>query len=199
MTRAALFLDRDGVVNRDTGYVHRIEDFVFQDGIFALCAAAQARGMAVVIVTNQAGIGRGYYTEADFVALTEWMRGEFARHGVRLTAVEHCPDHPTHGVGAYRRENPRRKPGPGMILDACAAYGIDPARSVMLGDRASDMAAAVGAGVGRLVLWPAEPKEVAAAPPGTIVLGPGGLLEAIGLLPEPGGAAGFSLASSDWR
>jgi D-glycero-D-manno-heptose 1,7-bisphosphate phosphatase len=173
MTRA-LFLDRDGVINEDTGYVHRPDQFVFRDGIFDLCRAAQARGFALVVVTNQAGIGRGHYTEADFHALTAWMLDRFAAEGVRFTGVEFCPDHPVHGIGPYRRDNPRRKPGPGMILDACRAHGLDPAASVMLGDRATDMQAALAAGVGTRLLLPADAAETEAAPQGTVVLeGPG--------------------------
>jgi D-glycero-D-manno-heptose 1,7-bisphosphate phosphatase len=168
--RRALFLDRDGVINEDTGYVHRPDQFVFRDGVFDLCRAAEAEGFALVVVTNQAGIGRGYYTEADFHALTEWMLERFAAEGVRFTDVEFCPDHPVHGIGLYRRENPRRKPGPGMILDACRAHGLDPAVSIMLGDRATDMQAALAAGVGTRLLLPADAAEVAAAPPGTLVV-----------------------------
>lgn len=181
--RPALFLDRDGVINHDdAGYTHRIADFRFRDGIFDLCQAAQAREMALVVVTNQAGIGRGYYTEDDFQALTVWMLARFAEQGIRFTAVEHCPDHPQHGIGAYRRENPRRKPGPGMILDASAAHGLDAARSVMVGDRASDMQAALAAGVGTRILLAATPAEAAAAPPGTILLPDGALREAARIL-----------------
>lgn len=157
--RPALFLDRDGIINEDHGYVHRPDQFVFRDGIFALCRAAEARGFALVVVTNQAGIGRGYYTESDFHALTHWMLARFAAQGVSFTAVEFCPDHPVHGLGRYRRENPRRKPGPGMLLDAALAHGLDVGRSVMLGDRATDMVAARAAGVGRRVLLPADAAE----------------------------------------
>lgn len=181
MLRPALFLDRDGVINHDTGYTHRIEDFVFRDGIFDLCRTAQARGFALVIVTNQAGIGRGYYSEAQFQALTAWMLDRFAEQGISFASVEHCPDHPTHGLGAYRRDTPRRKPGPGMILDAAAAHALHLPRSVMIGDRASDMAAAASAGVGLRILLSSAPEEVAAAPPGTHVL-PDGALDAAQLL-----------------
>lgn len=184
MPGRALFLDRDGIINRDLGYVHRPADFIFQPGIFALCRGARARGFGLVVVTNQAGIGRGFYTEAQFHDLTRWMLGMFRAEGVSFLGVEFCPDHPVHGIGAYRRENPRRKPGPGMILDACAAHGIDPARSAMLGDRASDMQAALAAGVGTRLLLPADAAEIAAAPPGTQVLVEGGLDAALRLLPE---------------
>ena len=179
----ALFLDRDGIINLDTGYVHRIEDFIFRDGIFELCAAAQARGLALVVITNQAGIGRGYFTEVDFHLLTEWMTGEFARRGVAITGVEFCPDHPTHGLGDYRRDSPRRKPAPGMILDAAATHGLDLAGSALIGDRATDMLAGRAAGVGRLLLLPADAAETQAARGETIIIDGGGPAAAIPHLP----------------
>jgi D-glycero-D-manno-heptose 1,7-bisphosphate phosphatase len=168
--RPALFLDRDGIINEDLGYVHRISDFHFREGIFDVCATAAARGLALVVVTNQAGIGRGYYTEEDFLALTRWMEDQFSKHGAPLTAVEYCPFHPQHGIGSYRRESHRRKPSPGMLLDACAAHQLDPSASVMLGDRATDMQAALAAGVGTRLLLPASDAEEANAPSGTIIL-----------------------------
>ncbi len=180
--RPALFLDRDGVINHDDGYTHRIEEFRFCDGIFMLCARAQALGYALVIVTNQAGIGRGYYTEADFARLTAWMLERFAEKGIRFTSVEYCPDHPTHGIGAFRRDNPRRKPGPGMLLDAAATHGLDLARSAMIGDRKTDMQAALAARVPIRILLCSDMAEVAGAPPGTYVLPEGALKAAIGLL-----------------
>lgn len=180
--RPALFLDRDGVINEDLGYVHRVADFRFREGIFDLCAIAQSRGLALVVVTNQAGIGRGFYTEAAFRDLTDWMLARFAERGIRFAGVEHCPDHPVAGLGDYRRENSRRKPGPGMILDASATHGLDPACSVMLGDRATDMQAALAAGVGTRVLIAASPAEAAMAPLGTILLPRDGLAEAARLL-----------------
>jgi D-glycero-D-manno-heptose 1,7-bisphosphate phosphatase len=196
--RPGLFLDRDGVINLDLGYVHRPQDFVFRDGIFELCRTALRRGYTLVVVTNQAGIGRGYYAEADFHALTDWMLARFAEHGIGFAGVEFCPDHPVHGIGRYRRENPRRKPGPGMILDACGLYRLDAARSVMIGDRASDMQAAAAAGIGTRILLPADPTEVTLAPPGTIVLHDGGCAEAALLLPDQAEAAS-SLSSASTR
>ena len=151
--RRGLILDRDGVVNIDSGYLHRIEECRFTDGIFEMTQAFAARGFAVVIATNQAGIGRGYYTEADFETLMSWMRGEFRRHGVALAGIYHCPDHPTAGVGPYRRANPWRKPGPGMLLQAAADLGLDLARSWTVGDKPSDIEAGRAAGVGTLVCY----------------------------------------------
>jgi len=151
--RRGLILDRDGVINHDTGYLYRIEDCRFIDGIFAMMAAFAARGFAVVIATNQAGIGRGLYTEADFAALMAWMRGEFQRHGVVLAGIYHCPDHPTAGIGAYRRDNPWRKPRPGMILQAASDLDLDLARSWTVGNSDSDIAAGRTAGVGTLIRY----------------------------------------------
>lgn len=168
--RPALFLDRDGVINRDHGYVYLRDQVEFLPGIFDLGRAAVARGMPLVVVTNQSGIGRGLYGEADFHRLMAWMREEFAREGAPILAVEFCPDHPREGLGAYRRDNPRRKPGPGMLLDAAAAHGLALAGSVLVGDRASDALAGLRAGVGTRVLVGGDAAEAAAAPPGTLLL-----------------------------
>jgi len=149
----ALILDRDGVVNEDTGYLHRIEDCRFIPGIFELVAAFAQAGFLTVIATNQSGIGRGLYTEADFQRLMTWMQGEFARRGTPLAAVYHCADHPTEGVGIHRRDNPSRKPGPGMLLQAAVDLGLDLGRSWTVGDKESDIAAGRAAGVGTLVRY----------------------------------------------
>ncbi len=108
--RKALFLDRDGVINVETGYVHCREEFIFQEGIFELCSAAESLGYLIIVVTNQAGIARGYYTESEFFELTEWMIAEFERRGIAITKVYHCPYHPVHGLGEYRIDSPDRKP-----------------------------------------------------------------------------------------
>jgi D-glycero-D-manno-heptose 1,7-bisphosphate phosphatase len=151
--RRGLILDRDGVVNLDSGYLYRIEECRFVEGIFAMTAAFAARGFVLAVATNQSGIGRGLYTEADFAALMEWMAGEFRRHGMSLAGIYQCPDHPTEGIGRYRRANPWRKPGPGMLLQAAADLGLDLARSWTIGDKASDIEAGRAAGVGTLVWY----------------------------------------------
>ena len=150
-TGRGLILDRDGVINEDSGYLHSIEECRFVDGIFELTAAFAARGFAIVIASNQSGIGRGFYTEADFERLMAWMTGEFARAGVTIAGVYHCPDHPTEGVGGYRRANPWRKPAPGMLLQAARDLDLDLARSWTVGDQMSDIEAGRAAGVGTLV------------------------------------------------
>lgn len=138
MTRA-FFLDRDGVINTDRAYVYKIGDFEFVDGIFDACRAAQSRGFAIIVATNQSGIARGYYSEEDFARLTAHMLREFEKNGVRIADVFHCP----------HLDGPDRKPNPGMFLKARDKYSVDMARSVSLGDRERDIEAASRAGVVR--------------------------------------------------
>lgn len=149
----ALFLDRDGVINHDDGYTHRWERFVFVDGIFALARAAHARGYALVVVTNQAGIGRGLYTEADFHVLTARMCARFAEEGAPIARVYFDPTHPEHGLGQYRRRSPMRKPAPGMLLAARDDLGIALPASVLVGDKPSDIEAGQRAGVRAALLY----------------------------------------------
>lgn len=157
--KPALFLDRDGVINIEKNYVYRIEDFEFIDGIFELCKTAQDMGYAIVVITNQAGIGRGYYTEADFHHLSDWMVDQFRQRGIHIDGVYFCPFHPTGGVGEYRRESYDRKPNPGMLLRARDDLGIEMEQSVFIGDKESDMQAACAAGIpykGLLTSLPSE-------------------------------------------
>ena len=156
MRRPALFLDRDGVINIDHFYVHRPEHFHFIEGIFELVSAANRAGYLVIVVTNQAGIGRGYYTEGDFHSLTSWMLDTFKQRGAKVDAVYFCPFHPEHGVGDYKRESDCRKPRPGMLLKASKEYSIDLERSIMVGDKISDIQAGERAGVGRLLYFGRE-------------------------------------------
>jgi D-glycero-D-manno-heptose 1,7-bisphosphate phosphatase len=150
--RPALFLDRDGVINVEKNYVYSIEDFEFVDGIFELCRAAKQQGMSIVVVTNQAGIGRGFYSEEQFRILTDWMRKRFAEEGAPIDAVYFCPFHPEHGVGEYRRDSYDRKPNPGMIFRARDELDLDLSLSILVGDKESDIMAAKAAGVGFTVL-----------------------------------------------
>jgi D-glycero-D-manno-heptose 1,7-bisphosphate phosphatase len=143
----ALFLDRDGVINQEGGYLHKIEDVFWVDGIFALAATAVRLGYKLVVVTNQAGIGRGLYTEEQFQTLMQWMQEQFLAQGVAITGVYHSPYHPEHGLGHYRREHEDRKPSPGMLRRAAQDHSLDLSQSVMVGDRCTDIAAANAAGV----------------------------------------------------
>jgi len=156
----ALFLDRDGVINIDAGFVWRPEDFVFVEGVFAACRRAVALGFRLVVVTNQSGIGRGLYSEDDFHGLTGWMCGRFADEGVEIARVYFAPTHPLHGVGRYRTDSPDRKPGPGMMLRAQADLGLDLAASALVGDRETDMRAASAAGIGLKLLIPHAGEDV---------------------------------------
>ena len=149
----ALFLDRDGVINIDHGYVYRPDQFEFVDGVFELCRKAVSLDYLVFVVTNQAGIGRGYFTEKQFHELTDWMCQAFLAQGVKIERVYFCPYHPEHGVGTYKRESACRKPGPVMILQAARDYGLDLAASVLVGDKETDIAAGLAAGVGCNVLY----------------------------------------------
>ncbi len=145
----ALFLDRDGIINVNFGYVVHAEQTVFVEGIFGLCEQALTAGYRLVVVTNQAGIARGYYSEAAFHAYMGWMQQEFAEHGVPLAGVYFCPHHPEGTVERYRKVCECRKPAPGMILRATVELDLDLASSVLVGDKASDIAAGEAAGVGR--------------------------------------------------
>lgn len=148
----ALILDRDGVINKEVGYLHKVNEFEFIDGVFDTCLSFQNAGYKIVVVTNQAGIGRGYYTEGQYQRLTEWMVDQFLSHAVVIDAVYYCPHHPTHGQGAYKQECDCRKPAAGLLLQAQRDLALNLAESVMVGDKVSDMHAARLAGVGRLVL-----------------------------------------------
>ena len=149
----ALFLDRDGVINVDYAYVSRIDDFEFIDGIFELCRAAVEKGYLLVVVTNQAGIGRGLYTESDFYTLTDWMKSRFVQENCALTAVYFCPTHPEYGIGEYQRESNFRKPNPGMLLQAAIEHDIDMKASIIIGDKLSDMQAGKRSGIGISLLY----------------------------------------------
>lgn len=150
---AALFLDRDGVINVNHGYVHTVGDFDFIDGVFDVARAAHALGMVVVVVTNQAGIARGLYDEAQFNALTAWMCTRFSEEGAPITAVYHCPHHPEAGIGDLRVVCACRKPAPGMLLRAEDELGLDLGRSILIGDHATDIIAGQRAGVGTTILF----------------------------------------------
>lgn len=145
--KRALFLDRDGVVNEEVGYLHRAEEVRFVDGIFSLCRTATGLAYRLIVVTNQAGIARGYYTEADFEVLMEFIRRELRGEGIELDAVYYCPFHPEHGVGKYKQEHEDRKPGTGMLRRGARELGIELSESVLVGDRCSDIGAANAAGL----------------------------------------------------
>lgn len=153
----ALFLDRDGVINVDLGYVCSPERTQWVPGIFDLCRKATELGYLLVVVTNQAGIARGYYDESAFKDYVTWMHAEFAKRGVPITATYHCPHHPTAGSAALRIDCDCRKPKPGMLLRAQRDLDLDMGRCALIGDMPSDLQAARAAGVGRCLRVSANP------------------------------------------
>lgn len=149
--KRAAFLDRDGVINVDHGYVSSWDQFEFLPGVPAALWQLQSAGYVLVVVSNQSGIGRGLYTEDDLAALNRRIhRYLLDDHGVEIARFYHCPHHPTEALLEWRQQCHCRKPAPGMIEQACADLHIDPSRSLMVGDKASDMEAGRAAGVGRL-------------------------------------------------
>jgi D-glycero-D-manno-heptose 1,7-bisphosphate phosphatase len=149
--RPALFLDRDGVINIEKDYLYRIDDFEFIHGIFPTLRKASSCGYALIIVTNQAGIARGYYSEEDYIILRDWLFEEFAKQEIKIDAEYFCPHHPS-CKGPYGIECECRKPKPGMLISASHDYDIDLKSSIMVGDKESDIGAGFNAGVRRLVL-----------------------------------------------
>ena len=145
--RRALFLDRDGVINVDHGYVGTRDRFEWMPGALDAIHHATEAGWHVFIVTNQSGVARGRYTEADVVDLLAWMGDEARRHGGTIDGTRYCPFHPDATQPAYRAVSSWRKPGPGMILDLIRTWELDPARCVMIGDQDIDLQAAAAAGI----------------------------------------------------
>ena len=183
----ALFLDRDGVINVDHGYVHRPEQFEFTAGIFELVRfAVHDLAWPVVVTTNQAGIGRGIFDEATFQSLTDWMCDRFRREQAPITRVYHCPYHPIHGLGGYRLDHAWRKPKPGMILQAAADLNLDLPRSILIGDKISDIEAGTTAGIPLCIRVDARGTPAIGDPPHLVVRT---LSEALSLLQSRLGAS----------
>ena len=145
MTIKTIFLDRDGVINKEVRYLYRISDFEFIDGIFETCLYFQKLGYEIVIVTNQSGIARGYYNENDYQKLTEWMLGQFNNNGINILDTFYCP----HGPESLCE---CRKPKPGMLIEAKDKYNISMKDSWMIGDSESDIKAANAAGISNTIL-----------------------------------------------
>ena len=142
MNNRALFLDRDGVINFDYGYVHKIINFHFRPEIFEICKSALDHKYKLIIITNQAGIGRKIFSENDFFLLNKHMIKEFEKKLITISGIYFCPYHPTEGKGKYLKDSFYRKPNPGMILKASKDFDIDLKESFMIGDKDSDYEAA---------------------------------------------------------
>ena len=145
--KRAVFLDRDGVLNKDNGYVSQVDDFEFIDGVIEACKTLKEKGYLLVLITNQSGIARGYFTEEQFHTLTEWMDWSLADRGVDLDGIYYCPHHAEKGVGEYKIDCDCRKPKPGMLFSAIEELDIDVKKSVLIGDKVSDIQAGIAAGV----------------------------------------------------
>ena len=145
MPKKAIFLDRDGVVNQEVNYLFKIEDFEFIDGIFDACLYFQNLGYVIVIVTNQSGITRKYYTENDYQTVTKWMLKQFEDNGIEILNVFHCPHGPESTCEC-------RKPKPGMFLKAKDKHNTDMEKSWMIGDKERDTIAANSAGIDNTIL-----------------------------------------------
>ncbi|AMO80773.1 D-glycero-beta-D-manno-heptose 1,7-bisphosphate 7-phosphatase [Obesumbacterium proteus] len=148
----AIFLDRDGTINVDHGYVHESDNFQFIDGVIDAMAELKKMGYALVLVTNQSGIARGMFTEDQFMHLTEWMDWSLADRGVDLDGVYYCPHHPEGTVEEFRQVCDCRKPQPGMLLSAKEELNIDMSASYIVGDKIEDLLAGEAASVGTKVL-----------------------------------------------
>ena len=145
--RPAVFFDRDGVLNHDTGYVHRNEEFHWIDGAREAVRWANDHGYYTFVVTNQAGVAHGYYDEDSIRRLHDWMQAELHAEGAHIDAYEYCPFHPNGVVAQYCQESDFRKPGAGMLKKLMADWPVDLTRSLMIGDRPTDLEAAAAAGV----------------------------------------------------
>ena len=145
MSIKTIFLDRDGVINHEVGYLHKIEDFQFIDGVFEACLYFQSLDYQIVVVTNQSGINRGYYNESDFHQVNSWMLDQFKLRGINILDVFFCPHGPNDDCDC-------RKPKPGMLLKAKEEYEIDMARSWIIGDKEADVKAANAAGINQTIL-----------------------------------------------
>ena len=164
--KPAVFLDRDGVLNEDRGYVHRWEDFAFLPGVIDALRRLQQKGYLLVVITNQSAVARGLCAEADVLALHERMRAFLHGQGIELAGIYYCPHHPQGSVARYTRACACRKPEPGMILRAAREHGIDLSRSLLVGDKLSDLEAGRAAGLPSLylVVLPGQEKDLTAFP-----------------------------------
>jgi D-glycero-D-manno-heptose 1,7-bisphosphate phosphatase len=145
--RPAVFLDRDGTLNEDTGYVHRVEEFRWLPGAIAAVRRLNAAGYYVFVVTNQSGVARGLFDEAAVRDLHAWMNEELRRAGAHIDDMRYCPHHPDAAVAVYRVTCACRKPAPGMILDLMRSWPVIAEASIAIGDKERDAAAGRAAGI----------------------------------------------------
>ena len=145
MSIKTIFLDRDGVINEEKNYLYKINDFKFLDGVFSACIHFAIQGYKIIIVTNQSGISRGYYSVQDYEILTDWMIKQFKSKQIEILEVFHCPHSPNDKCQC-------RKPMPGMFLEAQKKYRIDMANSWLIGDKEEDIIAAHNSGINNTII-----------------------------------------------
>ena len=145
MTIKTIFLDRDGVINKEINYLHKIEDFEFIDGVFEACQFLQSLEYKIIVITNQSGISRGLYTKNDYQIITKWMVSQFMKNNISILDTFHCPHLPDSGCNC-------RKPKPGMLLEAKKKYNINMLESWMIGDKETDITAAISSGINNTIL-----------------------------------------------
>lgn len=148
----ALFLDRDGVINQEINYAHKVNQIQFIPGIFELVKKANEKNYRTIIITNQAGIAKGYFTIRDFINLMKWMKVEFQKRGAKLDNIYFCPHHPDAVIEEFKKESHFRKPASGMLLKAKIRFDLIMKDSFLIGDRVTDLEAGKGAKVGTLCL-----------------------------------------------
>lgn len=152
MKYKCLFLDRDGVINYDYGHVGTEDRFKFKPGIFNLIKKANNLNYLVIVITNQAGIGKGFYSDKEFKKLSKWMLNRFQERKCYINDVFYCPYHPSEGKGKYLKASFDRKPSPGMLIKAATKHKIDLNKSILVGDKHSDIEAGQLAGIKKLYL-----------------------------------------------
>jgi len=150
---SAIFFDRDGVLNEEVGYLHEIEKFKWIDGAIDAIKFCNAQKLLAVVVTNQSGVARGFYTEDDVKKIHAFMQSELKKFGAHIDAFYYCPHHPEGNITAYKKVCDCRKPEPGLILRACRELEINPATSILIGDSERDIESGRRAGIGKWILF----------------------------------------------
>ena len=145
MAIKTIFLDRDGVINREVNYLYKVEDFEFINGVFKICQYLNKLGYEIIVITNQSGISRGYYNEIDFEILSNWMVAEFKKNDIKILDIFHCPHLPDSNCEC-------RKPKPGMLLAAKDKHNIDMQNSWLIGDKEDDIIAANNSDITNTIL-----------------------------------------------